>query len=237
MSAVDLPACLRGTDSVVATVTVADSLQLTVIISGLPAPPPPGRSPLTLTEQVGGTWSTKVASEDACGSAGSRTPSLLKSTKATIVSAPAVAPGSVIVAWPLASSVRAPLPALAPVIVVLQRAARVGHAVGVDGGRGDVDRHAAGRARVARRELEQGRDGVLTVSSKLRVAPVGIGVVEELVPLDAAGVVDRLADDGVVEGGLVLAAASRPWARRRCPRRPTRAPGSSTTAARSRSRP
>ena len=118
MSALALRACLRATRSVVATVTVADSLQLTVIFSGLPAPPlPPGRSPLTLTLHDGAMLSTKVASEDACGSAAWRAPSLLKSTNAMIVSAPAFAPGSLIVAWPLASSVSAPALGLAPVIV------------------------------------------------------------------------------------------------------------------------
>jgi hypothetical protein len=61
--------------------------------------------------------SRKVASDDACGSAACRAPSLLKSTNATIVSAPAFAPGSLIVAWPLPSSVNAAPPGLAPVIV------------------------------------------------------------------------------------------------------------------------
>ena len=76
------------------------------MISGLPAPPlPPGRSPLTLTLHAGGTLSTKVASAEACGSAASRVPSLLKSRKATTVSAPALVPGSVITALPSAPTV------------------------------------------------------------------------------------------------------------------------------------
>ena len=58
-------------------VTVAGESQLTLITSGLPAPPPPpGRSPVTFTAHVGGMLSTNVASADACGSLSSRMPSL-----------------------------------------------------------------------------------------------------------------------------------------------------------------
>jgi hypothetical protein len=45
---------------------VEATLPLTVMISGLPAPPlAPGRSPLTLTPHVGGTLSTRVAGAEA----------------------------------------------------------------------------------------------------------------------------------------------------------------------------
>jgi hypothetical protein len=99
-------------------VTVEASLQLSVMISGLPAPPlQPGRSPLTLTLQVGGTLSTNVARAEACGSASSRIPSSLKSRKATTVSAPALAPGSVMTALPSAPTVAEPLPGFTSVIV------------------------------------------------------------------------------------------------------------------------
>ena len=124
---------LRGV-SEVCTVTVDASLQLTVMTSGLPAPPlPPGRSPETFTAHAGGTLSTKVASAEACGSAAWRTPSLLKSRNATTVSAPALVPGSVITALPFASRVAVPETAFDPGDRVAQRPARVGHAVGVEG--------------------------------------------------------------------------------------------------------
>jgi hypothetical protein len=66
---------------------------------------------------AGGTLSTKVASAEACGSAASRVPLLLKSTNATMVSAPAFVPGSVITALPLGPIVSAPEPGFTPTIV------------------------------------------------------------------------------------------------------------------------
>ena len=98
-------------------VTFAGESQLTEITSGLPAPPPPGRSPVTFTAQLGAMLSTNVASADACGSLSWRTLSPLRSTNATIVSAPAFVPGSTIVALPAASIVAALVAGLAPPIV------------------------------------------------------------------------------------------------------------------------
>jgi hypothetical protein len=107
-------------------VTLAASVQVTLITSGLPAPPlPPGRSPVIFTLHVGAMLSTNVASAEACGSAGWRVPSLLKSTNATSVSAPALAPGSVSTARPVASNVAlAPASGFAPVIMLSRERAR-----------------------------------------------------------------------------------------------------------------
>src|SRR5919197_5523805 len=107
---------LAGGCSVVATVTVAASPQLTLITSGFPEPPPPGSVPLTLIVHDGGTLSTNVASAVACGSTGSRVPSLLKSTKTVTLSVPAFVPGSVITAAPLALRATVPDTVFGPAI-------------------------------------------------------------------------------------------------------------------------
>src|SRR4029453_12197186 len=67
-----------GTVSVVATVTVAPSPQLTVMTSGLPDAPPPTSVPLAFSEHVGGMASTKEASAEAWGAAQSRPPLFLE---------------------------------------------------------------------------------------------------------------------------------------------------------------
>ncbi len=129
--------------------------------SGLPAPPlPPGRSPLTLTVHAGGTLSTKVPSADACGSASWRAPSLLKSTKATTVSAPALVPGSVTMALPFGVEGRRPGGRVHAGDRVAHRPARVGHARRVDGGDREVDRDALRGARVRRVDLQRRWHGV-----------------------------------------------------------------------------
>ncbi len=72
--------------------------------------------PLALIVQFGGTESTNVACAEACGSAGSRVPFLLKSTKTTTVSVPAFFPGSVTTADPVGPSVALPVVAFGPAI-------------------------------------------------------------------------------------------------------------------------